>query len=434
METRNYNSYHTTIKTSFALGIHNQVLPDNFTRSIPRSTTYDWKKNLKPENYVGSEFASDVERDLDQVKLMLDKRIKKLRIAFFAFARLYLTILNFIGEGNFQKLILQNKTNVLRFLKHMPAEYFNEEILCHLLQITPHQYKIWKQNSLFHCSTSFVGYCTKRYPNQISASELKVLKSLLSRKRFSSWSLSSIWGRAFKQGLLSMSRSSFYRYALKLGFTKKRKKFKVKRKRGSINAKTSNQIWHMDITEFRTADNIKFYIHTVLDNFSRKVVGYTISRDKTAKTRLLSVKQAILDQFGSHLDIKEKQELDLIADGGGENINFRIRNFIRHCHVTINKKIAFQDVFFSNSMIEGHFKILKQHLRTRGDIYSHNIHKEIDRFVKDHNENKPTYKHQIYTPNEIHENPKLAELKPVIEKVNKDRLLANRTSCCKEIV
>ncbi len=132
-----------------------------------------------------------------------------------------------------------------------------------------------------------------------------------------------------------MSRNSFYRYSLKLGFSKKHKTKKLKRKRGSVNATTSNQIWHIDVTEFRTADHIKFYIHTVLDIFSRKVVGYTVSIDKTAKTRLISLKQSILDEFGPHLNDDEKKELDLIADGGGENINFRISNFIRHCHVTI---------------------------------------------------------------------------------------------------
>ncbi len=96
-------------------------------------------------------------------------------------------------------------------------------------------------------------------------------------------------------------------------------------------------------------------------------------------------------------------------------------------------KIAFKDVIFSNSMIEGHFKTLKRHFRMRDDIYSYTIHDEIKSFVKDHNENKPTYKHPIYTPNEIHENPELADVKPVLEKSNKERLLANRTSCCKEI-
>ena len=62
-----------------------------------------------------------------------------------------------------------------------------------------------------------------------------------------------------------------------------------------------NEIWHMDVTEFVTKDNIKHYIHTVLDNFSRKVIAYTVSRDKTAKTRLISLKEAIKSQFESVL-------------------------------------------------------------------------------------------------------------------------------------
>lgn len=90
----------------------------------------------------------------------------------------------------------------------------------------------------------------------------------------------------------------------------------------------------------------------------------------------------------------------MIVDGGSENNNFRIRNFIRHCHVKINKSIALKEVHFSNSMIEGHFKILKQYLRGYG---------------------------------EIHNNPELVDIKPFLDKANQERLHANRTSCCKDI-
>lgn len=100
----------------------------------------------------------------------------------------------------------------------------------------------------------------------------------------------------------------------------------------------------------------------------------------------------------------------MIVDGGGENNNFRIRNFIRHCQVKINKKIALKEVHFSNSVIEGNFKMFKRFLRKRGDIFSYTIHKEIAFFVKDHNEHKPTYQYQIHTPNAVHENPELTNI------------------------
>lgn len=304
-------------------------------------------------------------------------------------------------------------------------------MVCKFLQISVRQYKIWKQNLNYKCINSLIGYCTKRYPHQISNAEIKILKSITARRRFKSWSLSSIWGFGIKKGMLSMSLSSFYRYCLKLEISSKRKVPKLKRKRESVNAKAPNEIWHMDITEFITHDYKRFYIHTVLDNFSRKVVGLSIARDKTAKTRLISLKEAINTVFD--VQLSENSNLDLIVDGGTENNNTRVYNFIRHSNVNIQKKIALKDVRFSNSIIEGHFKILKRYLRSRGKIYSNTIHNEIKFFIKDYNNHRPCYKHKVYTPNEVFNNPKLVNVKPLLQKINKERLQANRVSCCKEI-
>ncbi|WP_256041257.1 DDE-type integrase/transposase/recombinase [Chryseobacterium sp. EO14] len=189
-----------------------------------------------------------------------------------------------------------------------------------------------------------------------------------------------------------------------------------------------NEIWHADVTEFVTSDNVKFYVHSVLDNFSRKIIAYTISRNKTAKTRLISLKEAIMVQFGNVLSTTD---LDLIVDGGSENNNFRIHNFIRHCKVTIHKKIALKDVHFSNSMIEGHFKTLEKFLRSKGEIHSNEFHKVIDYFVNDYNSIRPHYQHQIYTHDEMHNQPELIDIKPQLERINKERLQANRVSCRK---
>ena len=423
-----YKRYHSTVKTSYALGIQEQVLPDNFIKSIPRSTSQNWKE-LNPEKFVGNEFASQVENDLEKIKFIFDERVKNMTTAFYAFCRLYLTILEFIGKNNFEKIILQNRESVIDLVSNLPLE-FDRNLVCKFLQITPHQFNIWKSNRSFKCPFSIIGYCTKRFPNQISQKEINKLKSLMARKRFSSWSIASVWGYAIKKSHISMSRTSWYRYCLRLGISEKRKSNKKPRKKGSVKASRPNEIWHADVTEFVTSDNMKFYIHSVLDNFSRKIIAYTVSRDKTAKTRLISLKEAILLQFSK---ILSPAELDLIVDGGAENNNFRVRNFIRNCQINIHKKIALKDVHFSNSMIEGHFKILKKFLHSRGDVHSRDIHNVIEYFVKDYNSVRPHYQHWIYTPDEIHLKPELANLKPVFERINKERLEANRTSCCKVV-
>ncbi|WP_162086951.1 hypothetical protein [Chryseobacterium aquaeductus] len=38
----------------------------------------------------------------------------------------------------------------------------------------------------------------------------------MSRKRFSAWSIASVWGYVIKKGNISMSRTSWYRYCLRL--------------------------------------------------------------------------------------------------------------------------------------------------------------------------------------------------------------------------
>ena len=72
------------------------------------------------------------------------------------------------------------------------------------------QYKVWKQNLNYKCAHSLIGFCTKRYPHQISQQEITTVKSLSSHRRLNSWSLSSIWGFGIKKGLLSMSLSFFF--------------------------------------------------------------------------------------------------------------------------------------------------------------------------------------------------------------------------------
>lgn len=255
---KKYKRYHSTIKTSYALGIHRQILPDSFTSSIPRSTSQEWKE-LNLEKFVGSEFASQVENDLEKVKTILDERVKKMTTAFYAFCRLYLTIIDFIGKKNFEKIILQNRESVIDLVSNLPVE-FDRSSVCRFLQITPHQFNIWKSNRSFRCSISIVGYCFRRFPNQISQREINILKSLISRSRFSSWSIASVWGYAIKKNHISMSRTSWYRYCLKLGVSKKRKPNRKTKKRGSVKASRPNEIWHADVTEFTTSDNVKFYI------------------------------------------------------------------------------------------------------------------------------------------------------------------------------
>lgn len=120
-----------------------------------------------------------------------------------------------------------------------------------------------------------------------------------------------------------------------------------------------------------------------------------------------------------------------LVDDGSENNNKTIHKFIQDCQVKIDKKIALKDITFSNSIVEGPYKIMKSYYFRTKQILSTTIHQELAFFIDNYNNEKPCNKHKIYAPSEVHENPELANVKQVLGNSNQKRLEENRNYCCK---
>lgn len=425
---QNYKKYHTDIKVCYALGIQKEVLPEKFTKEIPNSTSHYWK-NKNPEKYVGAEFASGIQESLDDTKVFLDKRLYFSRKAFIRLGRLYITLITLIGTDNIKKLIKSNRNVFVDLLESLSEDFpIEKRSLLRFLQISTRQYQSWLSDRKFACHKSLIGQCFKRRPLQISPSEIETLKKYMNNANYKIWCIRSVWGKAVRNGAVSMAESTWYKYAKELGFSAKRKLPKKPRKKGSFNASCPNETWHADISQYKTFDNVIFYIYTVVDNFSRKIISWDISAEKSAKIRTQTIKRAVENEFDVYL---ENQKVDLIVDGGSENNNKTIHQFIQGCQVKIDKKIALKDVTFSNSIVEGPYKIMKSYYFRSKQILSTTIYQELAFFIANYNNEKPCDKHKIYTPNEVHQNPELASVKLVLDKSNKKRLEENRNFCCK---
>ncbi len=366
---------------------------------------------------------------MEDTKVFLDSRLTLSREAFVQFGRLYFTILSFIGKDNLQKLIKDNREVFINVVENIADDFpISKTVLLRFLQISNKRYTSWLSDRKFACSKSLTGQCFKRRPNQISPKEIQTLKTYMNNPNYKIWCIRSVWGKAVRNGAVSMAESTWYKYTRKLGFSKARKPFKVPRKRGSFNASRPNETWHMDISQYKTFDNVIYYIYTVVDNFSRKIIAYDISTKKSAQIRTNTVKQAIANEFDVNL---KEQHLDLIVDGGTENNNKTIHQFLKDCQINVHKKIALKGVTFSNSIVEGPYKIMKSYYFRTKQILSATIRQELEFFINNYNNEKPCNKHKIYTPNEVHLNPELAKAKLVLGNSNKKRLEENRNYCCK---
>jgi transposase InsO family protein len=43
-----------------------------------------------------------------------------------------------------------------------------------------------------------------------------------------------------------------------------------------IRAKAPNELWHIDVTIIKLLDGTKAYLHAVIDNFSRRILAWTL--------------------------------------------------------------------------------------------------------------------------------------------------------------
>ena len=157
-----YKKYHTDIKTSYALGIQDQVLPPSFINQIPNTTSHYWKQE-NPEKYVGTEFSDSVRNSLDDTKVFLDERLKLSREAFVQFGRLYLTIIQFIGKENLRKLIKQNRNDFVSVFENLSEDFFiPKQRILQFLSISTKQYATWLGEQKSFCSKSVIGQCYKK--------------------------------------------------------------------------------------------------------------------------------------------------------------------------------------------------------------------------------------------------------------------------------
>ena len=186
----------------------------------------------------------------------------------------------------------------------------------------------------------------------------------------------------------------------------------------------------MDVS--KTLENTQYYIYTVIDNFSRKILAYDYAKELNGSTRLKSLKRAIEQEFGVGLEASQLvPKLNLIVDGGTENNNKTVEDFIKENQINITKLVALKDVVFSNSMVESSFRMMKTYYLKQG-IPEDQFIEELKFSIEDINTRRPHYAHLIYTPDEVHQNPELKQTKPFLQKVNQNRIAENKNYSCEK--
>ncbi|MFT5823742.1 MAG: transposase InsO family protein [Crocinitomix sp.] len=419
--------YHSSIKLAHALQLENELLPKEFLNEIASSTANDWKLKFKPENLVGHEFAKTIDSNLEDAQKIVALSSQSHRDIFISILLARKFLIQALSKKGFQRLLRVNKVKTIRFVDWVSRKTKSSKTrIVEYLGIGSQTFRNWKNQVLFPCNHSDLNLCLTRHPNQATYNEVSEIKRLLTNPSKLHWAIASIQGYAFKNKLCLLSVSSWYRYNRLLGIRKAIAKWNRSPYK-PLRANLVNEIWHADITVYKTLDGIKQYIYTVLDNFSRKTLVWLIADRVSAKIRLDTIKQALNLAFPN-----ESGSVRLITDGGPENDNLTMKEFMINNQGLINHQIALRDIEQSNSMVEASYQTLKKYNLYGKQIFDGiQLNKELESHFIEHDDIKPHYAHKIYTPNEVYHgaDPKTS-LTPQYRKAAIERRIVNQNASC----
>ena len=191
-----------------------------------------------------------------------------------------------------------------------------------------------------------------------------------------------------------------------------------------IRADAPNQLWHIDLTIIRLLDGSKAYLHAVIDNFSRRILGWTVSPtfdpQATAEIPLAACKGL------------EHGPPTVLADGGVENFNGAVDELI-HSGL-LQRVLAGTEITYSNSMIESWWRVLKHqwlYLNTLDTVRA--VEKLVAFYVQEHNSRLPHSAFRGQTPDEMYFKTGDSipeELEAARQKARQARAKANRNRDC----
>ena len=149
------------------------------------------------------------------------------------------------------------------------------------------------------------------------------------------------------------SPSTWSRVIRELGLKKNRIRIYPPKPKVGIRASAPGQIWHLDQTILRLGDGTKAFVQCIIDNYSRYVLAWEVSKDYGgARTKEL-IEQALAKARSLGLHSKP----NVLVDSGSENINQEVSVLVESESISLT--IAQIDIEQSNSMVEMLFLRMK---------------------------------------------------------------------------
>jgi len=175
-------------------------------------------------------------------------------------------------------------------------------------------------------------------------------------------------------GLESIQRGA------KSSYQKQQERLKKNLLNRKFKAERMNQKWVSDITYFKLK-NYPVYLCVVLDLFSRRVVGYKVSKKCSTNLVTASFRKAFEERGNP-------EGLMFHSDRGSQYVSETFRKILRDCSVT--QSFSNSGRHYDNAVMEAFFASFKKEEAYRRKYTSENdFKKSVDEYIKFYNERRP---------------------------------------------
>jgi transposase InsO family protein len=396
--------------------------PDLFPElKIPRSTIRSWLHRGIPD-FVTCDLLS-----AEESQLLVEIRDLRDRVAVLgAIVGLLVMMLRVsergvdrerLPEGNGKRALLRA---IERASRVVPLS-----VALRIARLSPSRYHVWRRAET-RCELDDRSSCPRRKPTRLAASEVRTVKEMVESDDHRHFSLRGLALHAQRIGRVVASPSTWSRLVREGGWRSPRRRVYPAKPKVGIRANAPNELWHIDVTIIRLLDGTRVYLHAVIDNFSRRVLAWTLEE------RLGSGGTCrILLEAGRHLGT-HPVETTVMTDSGTENVNGDVDALFGR--EGLRRILAQVEVSFSNSMIEAFWRSLRHVWLYLHDLdNTATLRRLIAFYVRAHNETMPHAAFSGQTPDEMYfgnGDAVVIDLAAARVRARQERMKANRMTAC----
>jgi hypothetical protein len=247
-----------------------ELFPD---LNIPRSTIRSWIHRGMTEvvtcelaTHDYAELAAEIERLRRRTALL--GAVVALLIAVLRASKIQLDYER-LPNGDAKRILLRAIKRAGRVLPLGSA--------LRITHLSASRYHSWCRTEA-GCDLDDQASCPRAVPTRLTCSEVEAVQEMVESDDHRHMPLRALALHAQRIGKVIASPSTWYRLVKKSGWRRPRNRVYPAKPKIGIRAQAPGELLHLDVTIIRLLDGTRAYLHAVIDNYSRRILSWTLEK------------------------------------------------------------------------------------------------------------------------------------------------------------